>query len=272
METWATFSIIDHRKPVYRQALALFDKIVVPIPPSPIGDQTAAELSQLRADVAYLVKKKAAVSYKWSSANFNEWHRPVLAEAIATNVSRDAYVDTRLMLAEKLKSDEVQAVPVYGGQEHYKESQWDLPQVEQALTLEIMQRLPVPGYDTPLENLVLLRNKPAFRTALEDLLDWKRQQVPAIVLAKDRKPAFSAALRDFDKLTKKYAEAMESAGYKTAGTVTSVFFALFTGEMLGAIKEGLVSLREVREPCWKKVAEMKCAPGGVVYHFKQEVK
>lgn len=26
METWATFSIVDHRKPIYRQALALFER------------------------------------------------------------------------------------------------------------------------------------------------------------------------------------------------------------------------------------------------------
>src|SRR6202020_2482495 len=50
METWATLSITDHRKPIYRQALALFDKIVVPIPSSPIGDQTVEELDQLEAD------------------------------------------------------------------------------------------------------------------------------------------------------------------------------------------------------------------------------
>jgi hypothetical protein len=31
MQTWETFSIIDHRRPVYRQALALVDRIVVPI-------------------------------------------------------------------------------------------------------------------------------------------------------------------------------------------------------------------------------------------------
>jgi hypothetical protein len=59
METWATFSIIDHRKPIYRQALALFDRIVVPLPPKPIGDQTQEELDQLEA-VDYLREAQAA--------------------------------------------------------------------------------------------------------------------------------------------------------------------------------------------------------------------
>jgi hypothetical protein len=36
----------------------------------------------------------------------------------------------------------------------------------------------------------------------------------------------------FAKLTKKYAEEMESAGHRTAMTVTSVFFSLITGDFV----------------------------------------
>ncbi|HWB84922.1 MAG TPA: hypothetical protein VG675_12325 [Bryobacteraceae bacterium] len=271
METWATFSIIDHRAPVYRQALALFDRIVVPVPPEPIGDQTREELTQLEAEISYLADHHAAELHEWNSDVFTEWRVPVLAEAIADGFNRDAYTDTRLMLAETFTSGGVQAVPVYNGNEHYLRSRKEMYQAEEALTVEILQRLPVPDYDTPLENLVRLRETAAFRTALDDLLEWKRLQLPAIVLAENRPQAIAAAMKDFDKHTRTYAEAMESEGYKKAGSVASIFFALFTGEVLGAMKEGLVSFREVREPCWKKVSAMKCAPGGVVYHFKQAV-
>jgi hypothetical protein len=269
LETWATFSIVDHRRPIYRQALALFDRIVVPIPPEPIGDQTPGELQQLQAEISYLVEHDAAVLYEWDSSSFQEWRRPILAEAIASGVNRDPFADTRMMLVEKLYSTDVEAVPVYGGQHHYTQSRLTLPQVEEALTLEIVQRLPVPEYDTPLENLVRLRKSPSFRTALDDLLEWKRQRVPEIFLQPDHSKAIAAALRDFDKLTKSYAAAMESEGFKKLGSVGSIFFALFTGEILGAIKEGLISFRELREPCWKKMSEMKCAPGGVVYQFEE---
>jgi hypothetical protein len=77
------------------------------------------------------------------------------------------------------------------------------------------------------------------------------------------------AMGDFDKLTKKYAQVMEAHGHKKEMTVGSIFFSIFTGELLGAVKEGVVSFREVRELSWKKVSEMKCAPGGVVYHFSE---
>lgn len=272
METWATFSIIDHRKPLYRQALALFDRIVVPLPPKPIGDQTQQELDQLEAEVDYLKDAEAAEPYKWSSAEFEEWRRPLLAESLALGFNRDALHDTRLMLSEQFfRRKDVQAVPVYGGQQQFADSRKALVQVEEALTVEVMQRLPVPEYDTPLENLVKLRENPAFRQALNDLLEWKRDKAPAIVLAEDRKTAMAAAMRDFDRLTRAYAEAIESEGYKKAGSVGSIFFALITGEPIGAIKETFVSFKEVREPCWKKVSELKCAPGGVVYHFQEAI-
>jgi hypothetical protein len=271
METWATFSIIDHRKPIYRQALALFDRIVVPLPPKPIGDQTQEELDQLEAEVDYLKEANAAEPYTWKSAEFEEWRKPFLAESLAAGFNRDAFLDTRLMLSGQFYSRDVLAIPVYGGHQQFADSRKALMHVEEALTIEIMQRLPLPEYDTPLENLVKLRQSPAFRRALDNLLEWKRDKAPTIVLSEDRKSAMAAAIRDFDKLTKAYAEAMESQGYKKAGSVGSIFFSLITGEPLGAIKEAFVTFREVREPCWKKMSELKCAPGGVVYHFQEAI-
>ena len=197
--------------------------------------------------------------------------QPFLAEALAAGFNRDPFLDTRLMLSEELHYEDVLAIPVYGGQEQFTDSHKALMQAEEALTIEIMQKLPVPDRDTPLENLVRLRETPAFREALDDLLEWKRDKAPAIVLAKDRKGAIAAALRDFDKLTKAYAEAMESEGYKKVGSVCSIFCSLIAGEPMAAIKEALVSFREVRGPCWKKLSDMKCAPAGVVYHFQEAI-
>jgi len=271
MQTWATFSIVDHRKPIYRQALALFDRIVVPLPFRPLGDQTPEELNQLRAEIDYLEDRNAAQAYEWRDAEFESWRKPLLAESLAAGINRDAFLDTRLMLADQFDLPDVQAIPVYGGQQQFRDSRDALMQVEDALTIEIMQKLPVPSWDTPLENLIKLRETPSFRRALDDLLEWKRDKAPAILLAGDRSTAIVLAMRDFDRLTKAYAEAMDSEGYKKVGSVGSIFLALITGEPLGAIKEALVSFRELREPCWKKLSEMKCAPGGVVYHFQNAI-
>src|SRR5579875_3666181 len=119
METWATFSIVDHRRPIYRQALALFDRIVVPLPPAPIGDQTREELDQLEAELDYLTSKNAARVYDWRSAEFDQWRKPLLAESIATGLNRDPLLDTRLMLVDEVEAADVQALPVYGDVQQY---------------------------------------------------------------------------------------------------------------------------------------------------------
>jgi hypothetical protein len=153
-----------------------------------------------------------------------EWRKPFLAVALASGLSRDAFGDTRLMIADLVHSQDVQAIPVYGGQQHFADSCKSLPQAEEAPTIEILQKLPVPEYNTPLENLVRLCENPAFRQALQDLLEWKRDRAPQVILSEDRESTMASAMRDFDRLTKKYAEAMESEGYKKAGSVGSVFF------------------------------------------------
>ena len=96
--------------------------------------------------------------------------------------------------------------------------------------------------------------------------------MPVIVLAEKRPEAIATAMREFDKLTKAYAEAMESEGYKKAAGIVSIFFSVVTGGIVDAIKEGLISFKEYKEPCWKRISQMKCAPGGVVYHFDQALK
>lgn len=275
MQTCATFSIHDHRNPLFRQALALFDCIVVPIPSKPIGGLTADELAQLKSDVEYLEKNDAAQAFEWREEEFLDWRSPHLADAAALGINRDAFFDTRLMICEDLQKrlgrEDVQAVPVYGSPEQYLAAHSDLLKAGMSLTAEILQRLPVPSSDTPLQDLIQLRSKPAFRTALADLLEWKRATLPAIVLAPERMSAIEAAMRDFDKLTRQYAEAMESEGYKKAATIGSIFFSMATGDIVGAVKEGLVSYRELCEPRWQQLSQMKCAPGALVYHFKSEL-
>jgi phage-related protein len=272
METWATFSIIDHRAPVYRQALALFDGIVVPIPPHPIGDQTAEELEQLSTEVEYLAQHGAAKAFLWSQRDFAEWRQPFLAEAAAAGLNRDAFQDTRLRVADALKLDGVQAVPVYADEPSYERARDALMAVDQVLTTKIMQRLIVPDDDTALEDLVRLRNdNEAFQQALHDLLEWKQTQVLLIAHAENRGARIEKVMKDFDRLTGQYAKTMQAAGFRRVVNVASIFLSAATGDLIGAVKEGAVGYQESIEPSWKKISEMKCAPGGVVYHFKAAV-
>ncbi|MET0661171.1 MAG: hypothetical protein ABW110_23780, partial [Steroidobacteraceae bacterium] len=209
---------------MYRQALALFDGIVVPIPPHPIGDQTTQELEQLSSDVEYLRQHGAAQPFVWSPRDFAEWRQPFLAEAAAAGVNRDAFQDTRLMIADALKLEGVQAVPVYADELAYESARDALMAVDQVLTAKIMQRLVVPEDDTALEDLVRLRNdNVAFKHALHDLLEWKQTKVLVIAHRGNRELEIEKAMKQFDQLTLQYAKAMEAAGFKRVINVASIF-------------------------------------------------
>jgi hypothetical protein len=99
-EYWATFSIYDHRTSLYRQALILFDRIVVPIPTRRVGDLTDREIEQLDKEVTALEQRGAAKRIAWDPDDFAEWKRGVEAppagesEAMARRLVNDPPPDT----------------------------------------------------------------------------------------------------------------------------------------------------------------------------------
>ena len=51
-EYWATFSIFDHRGPLYRKALVFFDRVVMPVPTVPLKDIEEQEIEALDVDAS----------------------------------------------------------------------------------------------------------------------------------------------------------------------------------------------------------------------------
>src|SRR6267142_1760973 len=155
-EYWGTFSIYDHRDPVFRKALILFDRVVIPVPDRPIYDITQQELDELSTAVDYLVENQAAVRYPWSSVLFQDWQKNLTREALSI-MPRDQLFDSRLLLQQQAVSrkppdvDEVIAVPVYGAREGYDAAVTAIARnPQQLLTLELAQYLTVPTADVPL--------------------------------------------------------------------------------------------------------------------------
>src|SRR5688572_8062323 len=171
-EHWATFSIYDHRTALYRQALLLFDRVVIPIPAAPFGDLGTEELDALNADAEYLRSEDAAVPFAWDPATFQSWQASVASEALASTLNRDPLFATRLQLSEQalpLKPagvDSVVAVPVYRGAAAYEGSAEELRRdgLQDAVLLEVvLPRVPVPAADAPLERVVELRRRESFQ-------------------------------------------------------------------------------------------------------------
>ncbi|MDF0673868.1 MAG: hypothetical protein P0120_05940 [Nitrospira sp.] len=137
-EYWATFSIYDHRKPLYRQALVFFDRIIVPIPTRPFKSITEEEIEQLSTEVDFLKKRGVADKVDWDPDEFELWRDRTNgpeaghAEALARRLVNAPPFLTRLQLKEKTDESvarlrpqgvlSVTTVPVYGTKQAYKVS------------------------------------------------------------------------------------------------------------------------------------------------------
>lgn len=222
-EHWATFSIYDHRTAIFRQALLLFDRIVVPVPAAPFRKLTLEELDALNADVDYLRANDAAVPFEWDPERFHRWQASVAGEALASTLNRDPLYATRLQLAREalpLKPagvDSVVAVPVYGSEAEFGDSTEELREdgLQDTVLLEVvLPRLPVPAPRTSLETIIDLRNRESFREAIFNLRKWQAKVLPDLL--KDpgnRDRHLRAAAADFDRWIRQYTEAVADANF-----------------------------------------------------------
>lgn len=289
-EQWATFSIYDHRTPLYRQALLLFDRVVVPVPDAEFRDLKDAELDALRADVEYLCSNDAAISFPWTPGTFQSWQTSVESEALANALSKDPPLATRLQLAEQalpLKPagvDSVTAVPVYRGDAAFGDSSEEARKdgLQDAVLLEVvLPRLPVPSADAPLERIIDLRASKSFAEATFNVRKWQAKILPELLKdPSNRDKHLRAAAADFDRWIAQYAEAVSDANF--AKVKTGVVSVLAVGAVLSpltkpliavlsAVASPLFSLRELRKPSWKIVGEKQCAPAAIVYESARAV-
>jgi hypothetical protein len=284
-EYWATFSIYDHRKPLYKRSLVLFDRVVIPIPAKPVGNQTQEELDALKVDVDYLEEENAGRSFPWDSDAFHEWQETINGEVLAAALAKDPLFATRMLIKEKLKNltkdmlpkgvDSVTPMTVYGTRQKYQAAAKDLAQeLGQRLTLEVvMKELSVPANGVSLPDIIEFRKREDYKEALYALRKWQREQVPKL-LNENSDKALRDAAEDFKHLVGRYQKAMSAAKYKKVQTgvcsILAVGATLAVGAAplvvaLSALAPALFSLKSLMTPCWKQVAEKDCAPAALVY-------
>lgn len=284
-EFWGTFSIYDHRQPLYRQSLVLFDRVVIPIPSKPVGNQTQDELDALKADVDYLENQDAARSFPWDSDEFHEWQKTIKGEVLSGALTRDPLFATRFLISEELRKltqamlprgvDSVTAMPVYGTREKYESATKDLEaQGLEKLTLEVvLKELPVPADNVSLADIIEFRKREDYQESQYALRKWQREQVPKLLKANNDKE-LRQARKDFERLVKRYNAAMNEAKYQKVTTgvcsILAIGATLAVGAAplvvaLSAVAPSLFSFKSLMTPCWKQVAEKDCAPAGLVY-------
>src|SRR5687767_10513329 len=187
-EFWATFSIYDHRSPNYKRALILFDRIVIPVATRPFRRLTQEELDRLSSDADFLVDEGRAVRFDWEPERFEEWKLEMAGKALSAYLGKDAEADTRYQLQHEVQEGiasiskpegvEVLAVPVCNSKDEFEHLS------EERETLElILEALPVPSVDAPLEDICRLRDREDFATSLGKMRIWQDDLVLALVRA-----------------------------------------------------------------------------------------
>src|SRR6266851_822467 len=290
-EYWATFSIYDHRTPLFKQALLLFDRVVVPIPNAPFRSIHQVELDQLRADTKYLQEHDAGISFEWDPVDFETWKKWVADEAISTFLNKDATFDTRLQLQHSINQrrgefsklpdgvDEVTAIPIFG-----PSSSADPMFPERCVFEVVLDRLPVPRPDAPLESVIVVREQKGFRGSIRRLRVWQDETVLELLDVGDdrrkRRVVLDLASRRLEEWADSYREAMHDARFEKIESSLSVLSVLgnVAATLLGGGAPSLtlldapaqaLKLRTLRQPCWRSANELACAPAGVIYWAKQ---
>jgi hypothetical protein len=284
-EYWGTFSIYDHRQPLYRQSIVLFDRVVIPIPSEPVGNQTQKELDALKADVDYLEYHDAARSFPWDSDEFDDWQKTIKSEVLSGALTRDPLFATRFRISQELRKltqamlpvgvESVTAMPVYGTREKYESATKDLEaQGLEKLTLEvILKELPMPADNVTLADIIEFRKREDYKESLYALRKWQREQVPKLLKENNAKE-LRQAREEFARLVRRYKSAMNEAKYQKVTTgvcsILAIGATLAAGATplvvaLSALAPPLFSFRTLMTPCWKQVAEKDCAPAGLVY-------
>lgn len=277
-EQWGTLSIYDHRTSLILESLVLFDRLVIPIPPTPIHDLTEEELDKLSADVDYLQKNDAAIAHEWDSNKFQEWQTDQIREALCVS-KRDSVYDTRLMLRE-YTPDNIIATPVYGAREGYNCSLQDIALCpEQLLNIELTQKLSVPENNVAYSDIIALRNKPGFQSSMKALRKWRSSVLPE--LANDPTVGADAAGRDLVRLISKYEEEFEGSKVKKREACVISILALGAASVampndpsswlavLAATAPTLYSIRDSQKPFWKEIDDKEFAAAGVIIESNQ---
>ena len=142
----------------------------------------------------------------------------------------------------------------------------------------VAQQLPLPADDTPLENIVRLREEKSFQESMRALRRWQDDVFLDLLKAQNNKDVREATLQhavnDLEKWMKQYKETLEDAKFKKVKTavvsVLGIAATLLTGAgplivTLAALAPPLFEFRDIVRPVWQSATNLECAPVGVVY-------
>jgi hypothetical protein len=293
---WGTFSIYDHRADYYRPSLLLFDRVVMPVPTHLVGSLTnREELEQLESEAKWLEEQDCAVYYKWDPGVFADWQAKELNASAATFLSTkvqaasragDAQLNTRYQLQwlvdsgvirlPDVSSADVTTMPVFESRQAYvglEPERLDIDAARQATLELIIDAFPVPAPDTPLEQIIDLRERDFIGHQMGKLRAWQLELIEDLVDVGDNLDRWNLrleraqhelrnAIADYEHAMAKVIENRHNARF------TTLFSVLRTPDKaLGRVfteHRDDFHLLGNNEYCWKALYDQDHAFAGVI--------
>lgn len=173
--------------------------------------------------------------------------------------------------------NEIVSMPVYGAREEFNNVYSKLYHVKnEGVMLELSQLLSVPEKNTPLAEIIRLREKKSFKSARRAFKEWQFKKVPEILGEKSEKN-INLATDEFIHMLNRYEEEIQKGKFKKRKIViTSILalgalFSAAIGETQTAIAfasgaaPNLFSLREAASPIWKDIRDKDFEAAGIIY-------
>ena len=284
---WGILAPNDHRKPLFRSSLLLFDQLLIPDSPSIANDLDSAEIDRLLKDVDYLSGRGVVQQVHWDRKDFEAWCKkisPSNPEEVLRkwpNCAARYYLQHQYsgLLADK--EAPVAAFPVYLNHKFFDiiSAKPQVSSADQRLILEVvLPNFPAPSEGASLDDILWLRESKSFQAALQKMRSWQMDVFPG--LADDSKGhEIRRAAQEFERYVTEYKSAVHEIG--VAKRNTSVVWAFSVGAFLAPKiapvvmlllriwNPRLVSVKETFTPAWKLLLDKPFAPAGVIHEASQ---
>ncbi len=284
---WGILAPNDHRKPLFRSSLLLFDQLLIPDSASIANDLDSEEIDRLRTDVDYLSTHGVVRRVHWDRKDFEAWCKRISDSSPEEVLRKWPNCATRYYLQHRYsslmadKQSPVAAFPVYLNHKFFDiiSAKPLVSSADQRLILEVIfPNFPVPSEGTSLEDILLLRESKSFQASLQKMRSWQMDVLPD--LADDsRGHETQRAAQAFEQYVTEYKSAVR--GIKVAKRNTSMVWAFSVGALLAPKiapvvmlllriwNPSLLSVKQAFTPAWKLLLDKPFAPAGVIHEASQ---
>ena len=284
---WGILAPNDHRKPLFRSSLLLFDQLIIPDSTSIARDLEPQEIDQLETDVAFLCRRGVVQRVHWDQNEFESWCRKISPSNPNEILSKWPNCAARYYMQHKysgLSVDEkspVAAFPLYLNHRFFDllSPNPQAPSADQRLILEVIfPSFPVVSEKLSLDKILSRRESKSFNVCLQRLRSWQMEVLPDLAEELNERKiekaatAFESYVIQYRNAVREIGIARRNTGVAWAFSVSALLAPKIAPMLLFLLRiwnPKLLSAKDAVTPAWKLLLDEPFAPAGVIHQASQ---